>query len=1043
MTLSDLSIDRPILTWMMILALIVFGVLGYNRLGVDQYPNMEFPILTVSATLEGATPEGIEEDVTDVLEEYLNTVGGVRNITSTSYRGSSYIAVEFELGTDLDIAAQKVRDKVAQARRELPRDLDAPVVGTFNPNDQPILWIPLKITSSPTEASEFVRRRINPYLESIPGIAGVAVFGRQDRNIRIWLKGDQLRARELSAVDVLTALRREHVELPAGAIEGNRLQYSVRTDAEFRTIRELEGMVVAHVNGAPVHLRDVARVEDGTEDVETIMRYNAEVSVGLGIRKQSGGNTVGIVDEVMSRLVEIEKFLPPEIKIEETDGFIDFSKGVREAVAETQFALIFGALLAVLTVFVFLRRSRPTMIIALAIPVSLVATFGLVWIAGYTLNTMTLLGMTLAVGVVIDDAIVVLENIERHRASGKDAVEAAKVGTREIAFAATSATISVAAVFLPVVFVEGLVGNFLGEFGLVVAGSVIISLFVALTLTPMLAARIPPPKPRKPGSIYDRLEIWFVGLETGYAKILNRSIDSRWTTVGLTLISLVLAYVFGANLKTEFFPPADEGIFFAKIEAPPGTSVWASLNYLDRDERWFLDQPEVVGIFSAAGTSGGFDPPKSNAAMLFGTLTDATERDRSVMQLITEAREALAPIPGRRIRVFNPAESMSGSGGGFSVQLRGNLSLEELDRVAGEFIAELQKNPGYVDLDSSLKLGLPELRIHADRDKAAEMGVDARTIAEAVQLMVGGLDVGIFKEDGRRYDIRMRLEEELRDDVDAIESLYVRNRHGEAVALRNLVTVERGAAPSDITRTNRQRSVTIRANLDGLKLGEAVEIAEKVAVDILPSTVTLNVSGDAEAMMEGMTQFGIAMALGILVIYMVLAAQFESLLHPITVMLALPLSMVGALGGLLLFDHSLNLFSLIGIILLFGLVTKNSILLVDYANQLRRTGLNKVEAMRQAAPVRMRPVLMTAISMIFGVLPAALGLGPGAETRAPMAIATALGMFSSTMLTLLFVPVFYILVDDFGEFVQKQFSRIFGGSTVHEDKNADSKLETR
>jgi HAE1 family hydrophobic/amphiphilic exporter-1 len=869
------------------------------------------------------------------------------------------------------------------------------------------------------------------------------VFGRQDRNIRIWLKGDQLRARELSAVDVLTALRREHVELPAGAIEGNRLQYSVRTDAEFRTIRELEGMVVAHVNGAPVRLRDVARVEDGTEDVETIMRYNAEVSVGLGIRKQSGGNTVGIVDEVMSRLVEIEKFLPPEIKIEETDGFIDFSKGVREAVAETQFALIFGALLAVLTVFVFLRRSRPTMIIALAIPVSLVATFGLVWIAGYTLNTMTLLGMTLAVGVVIDDAIVVLENIERHRASGKDAMEAAKVGTREIAFAATSATISVAAVFLPVVFVEGLVGNFLGEFGLVVAGSVMISLFVALTLTPMLAARIPPPKPRKPGSIYDRLEIWFVGLETAYAKILNRSIDSRWSTVGLTLLSLVLAYIFGANLKTEFFPPADEGIFFAKIEAPPGTSVWASLDYLDRDERWFLDQPEVVGIFSAAGTSGGFDPPKSNAAMLFGTLTDATKRDRSVMELITAARESLAPIPGRRIRVFNPAESMSGSGGGFSVQLRGNLSLEELDRVAGEFIAELQKNPGYVDLDSSLKLGLPELRIHVDRDKAAEMGVDARTIAEAVQLMVGGLDVGIFKEDGRRYDIRMRLEEELRDDVDAIGSLYVRNRHGEAIALRNLVTVERGAAPSDITRTNRQRSVTIRANLDGLKLGEAVEIAEKVAADILPSTVTLNVSGDAEAMMEGMTQFGIAMALGILVIYMVLAAQFESLLHPITVMLALPLSMVGALGGLLLFDHSLNLFSLIGIILLFGLVTKNSILLVDYANQLRKTGLNKVEAMRQAAPVRMRPVLMTAISMIFGVLPAAFGLGPGAETRAPMAIATALGMFSSTMLTLLFVPVFYILVDDFGEFVQKQFSRIFGGSTVHEDENADPKLETR
>ena len=1027
MTLSDLSIDRPILTWMMILGLTVFGVLGYNRLGVDQFPNMEFPVLTVNATLEGATPEGIEEDVTDVLEEQLNTVAGVRNIESTSYRGSSVIKVEFELGTNLEIAAQDVRDKVAMARRSLPKDLEAPVVGTFNPNDQPILWIPLKVTTSATEASEFVRRRINPYLETIPGIAGVVVFGRQDRNIRIWLHGNALRARKLSAVDVLNALRREHVDLPAGAIEGERIQYSVRTDAEFRSIAELEKMVVASVDGVPVYLRDVARVEDGAQDVETIMRYNGQASVGLGIRKQSGGNTVAIVDEVMARLDEIEEILPPEIRIEERDGFIDFSKGVREAVSETKFALAFGALLAVLTVFVFLRRSRPTFIVALAIPVSLVATFGLVWIAGFTLNTMTLLGMTLAVGVVIDDAIVVLENIERHRAGGKSSKEAAKTGTREIAFAATSATISVAAVFLPVVFVEGLVGSFLGEFGLVVAGSVMISLFVALTLTPMLAARMPPPKPRAANSIYGRLERWFEGLESSYTKVLNRSIDYRWATVGLTLASLVLAYFFGSQLKTEFFPPADEGIFFANLEAAPGTSVWATLEYLEQDESWFLDQPEVVGIFSAAGSSGGFEPPKSNAAMIFGTLADRAHREKTVSTLIKEARAALGQVPGRVIRVFNPAESMSGGGGGFKVQLRGNLSLEELDRIATEFIGELENRGGYVDLDSSLKLGLPELRIRTDREKAAEMGIDARTIAEAVQLMVGGLDVGVFKEAGRRFDIRMRLEEDLRDDVESIGSLYVRDRDGEPVALRNLVTIEKGAAPSDITRTNRQRSVSIRANLDGLKLGEAIRIAREVAADILPRSVTLNVVGDAEAMMEGNTQFGVAMLLGILVIYMVLAAQFESLLHPITVMLALPLSMVGALGGLVVFGHSLNLFSLIGIILLFGLVTKNSILLVDYANQLRKTGLDKVEAMRRAAPIRMRPVLMTAVSMIFGVMPAALGLGPGAESRAPMAIATAMGMFSSTMLTLLFVPVFYILIDDLGDFVKRNVRRLFGG----------------
>jgi len=1025
-TLSDLSIDRPILTWMMIVGLIVFGVLGYNRLGVDQFPNMEFPVLTVSATLEGATPEGIEEDVTDVLEEHLNSVAGVRNIRSTSYRGSAMIAVEFELGTDLDIAAQKVRDKVAQARRELPTNLDPPVVGNYNPNDQPILWIPLKITTSATEASEFVRRQVNPYLETIPGIAGVEMFGRLDRNIRIWLNGDALHARKLSAVDVLAALRREHVELPAGDIEGDRIQYSVRTDAEFRNIDELEGMVVAHVDGAPVRLRDVARVEDGTEDVETIMRYNGQVAVGLGIRKQSGGNTVGVVDEVMNRLEEIEQILPPDIRIEEREGFIDFSQGVREAVAETQFALVFGALLAVLTVFVFLRRSRPTLIIALAIPVSLIATFGLVWVFGFTLNTMTLLGMTLAVGVVIDDAIVVLENIERHRAGGKSSLEAAKSGTREIAFAATSATISVAAVFLPIFFVEGLVGSFLGEFGLVVAGSVMISLFVALTLTPMLAARMPPPKPRKDHSVYHRLERWFDGLETGYRAMLSRSIENRWTTVGFTLASLVLAYAFGTMLKTEFFPPADEGIFFAKIEAAPGTSVWATLEYLERDERWFLDQDEVVGIFSAAGSSGGYEPAKSNSAMIFGTLEERAKRDRTVMELNKVAREALADVPGRAIRVFNPSEAMSGSGGGFEVQLRGNLPLEDLDRAANDFMAALSARGGYVDLHSSLKLGLPELRIQTDREKAAEMGVDARTIAEAVQLMVGGLDVGVFKEDGRRYDIRMRLEEALRDNQDSIGNLYVRGRSGEPVSLRNLVTIERGAAPSDITRTNRQRSVTIWANLDGLRLGEAIEVAQEVAQQVLPTTIQLSVAGDAEAMAEGNLQFAIAMGLGILVIYMVLAAQFESLIHPITVMLALPLSMVGALGGLLLFGQTLNLFSLIGIILLFGLVTKNSILLVDYANQLRATGLDKVEAMRRAAPVRMRPVLMTAISMIFGVLPAAIGFGPGAESRGPMAIATAMGMFSSTMLTLLFVPVFYILIDDLGDFVKRGFRRLFG-----------------
>ena len=1033
MTLSDLSIERPVLTWMMILALIVFGVLGYNRLGVDQFPNMEFPVLSVTSILDDATPEGIEEDVTDVLEEGFNTIGGVRKISSTSLRGASLIQVEFELGTNLDVAAQEVRDKVAQARFELPPEVEPPMVNTFNPNDQPVLWIPLKTNKSSVATMEVVKRQINPRFETIQGVAGVAIFGGLERNIRIWLDGEALRARQLSAMDVFQAFKREHVELPAGKIEGGRVEYAVTTDAEFESIETLERMVVSQVDGAPVLLRDVARVEDGAEDQDVIARYNGAETVGLGIRKQSGGNTVGIVDEVLRRIDEIELVLPQGIEFENPDGFIDFSRGVREAVAETQFTLVVGALLAVLTVFVFLRRTRPTLIVALAIPVSLVATFGLVWLFGFTLNTMTLLGMTLAVGVVIDDAIVVLENIERHREQGEDARTAAKNGTREIAFAATAATISVAAVFLPVIFVEGLVGSFLGEFGLVVAGSVMISLFVALTVTPMLAARMPAPKPRKPNSIYARLERGFEHLENAYRRALNLSLRHRALTAIATLASLGLAVLFGMELKREFFPPSDEGIFFSNSEAPAGTSLAATLEYLEQDEAWFLAQPEIVGIFSAAGTGGGFDPAsRSNRSMIFGTLASSGNRSRSVMEMIADARKDLGSIPGRQVRIFNPGESMMSQGGGFDVDLRGNLSLEELDRVSDEFMASLAAIPGFVDLDKSLKLGLPELTVKPDREKAAAMGVDARAIAQTIQMMVGGMDVGTFKEEGRRYDIRMRVEGEDRADPDAIGELYVRNRNGEPVALRNLVSVELGAAPSEITRIDRQRSVNISANLQGIKLADAVQHAQRVAEEVLPPGIGLAMSGEAEAMQEGNEQFGLAMGLGILVIYMILAAQFESLVHPLTVMLALPLSLVGALGGLLLFGHSLNIFSMIGIILLLGLVTKNSILLVDYANQLRRGGMDKVEAMRTAAPIRMRPVLMTAISMIFGVLPAALGIGPGSETRAPMAIATAMGMFSSTLLTLLVIPVFYLLLDDAAEWIKKIFRQIVGGSTTAE-----------
>lgn len=1028
MTLSDLSIERPVFTWMMVTALIVFGALGYNRLGVEQFPEMDSPVLTVTAMLPGADPESVEQDVTDIIEEQVATISGVRSVRSTSYRGAAEITIEFELDANLDVMSQEVRDVISRARNELPVDMEPPIVMQFNAGDMPIVWIPIVSERPMPEITEFVERQMKPLLETIPGVAGSLLYGAQKRAIRIWLDGSALRARGLASEDIRRALARDHVDIPGGELESGNIEYAVKTDGEFHTLAELETLVVSHVDGRSVLLRDVARVEDGAEDATTSTLFNGQEGLMVGIMHQSGENIVGIVDEVYARLPQMRAVLPEGISILDPSQWIDFSTEIRVAVDETEFALVFGALLAVFVVFVFLRRTRPTLIVAAAIPISLIATFGLVWIFGYTLNTMTLLGMALAVGVVIDDAIVVLENIERHREQGASAREAASTGTREIAFAATAATVSVAAVFLPVVFVDGIVGSFLGEFGLTVAGSVIISLFVALTLTPMLAARMPPPDAREHGSIYDRLERGFGALEAGYRRVLGWTLTHRGITALGAFASLAIAFGFSMALKSEMFPPTDSGILMAKVDTPPGTSLERTLEYVAADDAILIQQPEITGIMSAAGMAGAGMIESADTGLIFATLTPSRERDRSLHELAETMRARLGSIPGRTIRIFTMSDAASSGKGDFEFELLGNVPLVDLDGLADRMIEELEKRRGMVDLDKSLKLGLPEISVVPDREKAAALGIDTRTIASAIQAMVGGVDVGVYKDNGRRYDIRMRLEAEDRADPESIKQLSVRNQQGELVELRNLVHIEHGAAASAITRSQRQRSVGISGNLTHeMTLGEAIVVAREVADKILPEGVRLELAHGTQAMEDSGRDFGAAMGLALLVIYMVLAAQFESFLQPLIVMLALPFAMVGALGGLLVFGHTLNLFSLIGILLLFGLVTKNSILLVDYANKLRAEGMDKLEAMRTAAPIRMRPVLMTALSMIFGVLPAALGIGPGSETRAPMAIATAAGMLSSTLLTLMVVPVFYLLLDDAVEAVGAGFHRVFSG----------------
>ncbi|MCP4004853.1 MAG: efflux RND transporter permease subunit [bacterium] len=1026
MSFLDICINRPVLTLMMTLSLIVFGVMGYLQLGVDQLPNMEFPVVTVTATLEGATPEVMEEDVTEVLEEFINTIDGLRTLKSTTFHGVSRVVAEFELERDIDQATQDVRDKLSRARFQLPPALDPPVIEKVNFADQPIIWLPVNSERPATEVTEYLRYTVKPYLETVQGIASTELFGRRNREIRIWVDGDALRARGLSAMDVVTALRREHVEVPGGRVESQSVEYTLRTDAEFETVEALAAMVIASVDGAAVRLKDVARVEDGAEDRRFVARFNGGAGAGIGILKQPRANTVQIAQATHDRIDDLREYLPSGITFANRDSVIDFSLSILEAVNETLFALQVGSLLAILTVLLFLRRMRPTLIVSAAIPLSLITTFGFLWLFGFTLNTMTLLGLTLAVGVVIDDAIVVLENIERHREAGEAPKEAASKGARQIAFAATAATLSIAVVFLPVVFVDGIVGSFLGEFGLTVAAAVMVSLFVALTLTPMLAARMAPPEERAHGSFYHRLEVGFLWLERRYTKILHWSLAHRGSVLAIGLASFLMTCGMGYKLDVEFFPPSDEGRLFVMMDTPPGTSLDGTMERVKLAEKWMLQQPEVNGLFAGIGVSGPDGPGDVTNAVFVAILKPRAERERTSMEIMEAARDALKNIPGLNSRVFDPSSMFSAGGGEFEFSILANLEIDELDELTDRVVHRLEERPGFVGLHKSLRMGLPEIRVTPDREKAAAMGVDARSIATVVQASIGGIDIGKFKEAGHRYDIRMRLEEGTRNDPESIGQLYVRNREGKVVELRNLVSVETGAAPSTITRHNRRRSVSISSSLEGIPVSEAIEEVTAIAREILPEQVEIDFSGSAEAFQESISQFMLAIGLAILIIYMVLAAQFESLLHPLTVMLALPLAMFGALGGLLAAGMSINLFSLIGIILLFGLVTKNSILLVDFANQLREEGMDKVEAMRTAAPVRMRPVLMTAFSMIFGVLPAAIGVGPGSETRAPMAVATGAGMFSSTILTLLMVPVFYIVLDDLSEWIRTRVRRLLG-----------------
>jgi HAE1 family hydrophobic/amphiphilic exporter-1 len=1013
MWLSNTSIRQPVFTTMVISALVVFGLVAYGRLGVDLFPKVDFPVITVTTLLPGADPETVETDVTERLEEALNTLSGVRTLRSQSSEGVSMVFVEFELDRDVDAATQDVRDRVASIRRLLPTGIEEPVVEKFDPDAAPIMAVALAGSGSIRALTEFAEDVVKERLERVSGVGSVELVGGRRREIRLWLRADRLAAYGITIDEVTRALQAENLEVPGGRIETAATELVVRTRGRIQRPGDFGAIVVARRPSGPIYVGDVATVEDGMADERSLSRLNGQRAVSLLVRRQSGTNAVAVARAVKAALGELERQLPPGFRMVLAS---DTSEFIEESVREVQFHLIFGGLLAVLVIFLFLRNVTSTLISAVAIPTSVIGTFVFIAALGFSLNVLTLLALSLSVGILIDDAIVVLENIFRHMEEGMPRRAAAEFATAEIGLAVMATTFSIAAVFVPVAFMEGMIGRFFYQFGLTVTCAVLISLFVSFTLTPMLSSRLLT-IPERHGRLFRAIEGWLRGLDARYRGLLAWALRHRLavvaTGVGCFAVSLYLVRFVGV----EFIPQADEAQFNVIVKTDPGTSLYATDAIVREVEARLRRQPEVRDIFT---TVGGGAQQKVTEAVVLAKLVDRRERQASQQQIMQRLRDELAALQGARISVEAVPRI---SGGGFrAAQLQVNVrapktaSLEQLSAATERLMAALRRTRGLVDLDTTYEGGKPQVSIQIDRQRAAELGVSAAAVGSAIRVLVGGDEVTTYQEGGKQYDVRLRLVEADRDQPAKLEALSLRTRSGGVVQLGNVARIVRDTGPTQIDHQGRQRQITILANLTGIPLGTAVDLVNAAVARVgLPPGFAVDFAGQAQVMAESFRNLLFALFLAVVLIYMVLASQFASFVHPFTIMLSLPMAVIGAIGGLLVAGHTLSVFAMIGIIMLMGLVTKNAILLVDYTNTLReRDRMERTEALLRAGPVRLRPILMTTASMIFGMLPVALGLGAGggAQTRAPMAVAVIGGLLTSTLLTLVLVPVVYTLLDD-------------------------------
>jgi hydrophobe/amphiphile efflux-1 (HAE1) family protein len=1009
MNISEFSIKRPVFTFVMNIMLILFGAIGFSYLGVRDYPAIDPPNINVSANYSGANSTIIESQITEPLEKAINGIPGIKNITSSSSVGSSNINIEFELGVDMETAANDVRDKVSQAARQLPQDLTSPpVISKADANSDQIISMTVQSNlRNSLQITEYANNFLVERFQTIPGVSSVNIMGEKRYAMRIWLDPSKLGAYNLTALDVQAALNRENVELPSGKITGDATELTVRTFGRLYSEEDFNNVIIrSEVGTGNIRIRDIGQALLGPENEEQILRESRTPMIAVGLVPLPGANYVAIADEFFKRLEQVKSELPADIRLDVSTNQTRF---IVRSIDEVQETLLLSFVLVVLIIYLFFRDFLIAIRPLIDIPVSLIATFFIMYLCGFSVNVLTMLGIVLATGLVVDDGIVVTENIYKKLESGMNKYRAAREGSREIFFAVISTSITLAVVFLPVVFLPGFVGRLFREFGIVVAGAVLISAFVSLTLTPVLSVKLTRTN-HKHSRFYHFTEPFFTGMESGYANMLARFMKVRWMAFVIVAMSVGATMLIAANIQEELAPLEDRSQFRVNISAPEGTSFDYMDKYVEKLTQFLMDSvPEYQTVVSNSGGGRGGGAGSSNSGGARVNLVDPKDRDRTQQEIVDDVNRNLPRFPEGRAFVQQEQTIQVNRRGGQPVQfVIQNNDFEKLKAAIPKILEDASEHPSLQNVDVDLKFNKPELLVRINRLKATQLGISVQDISQTLQLAYSNLRFGYFTKEGKQYQVIGQVARSNRDDPDDLKRLYVRTNSGQLVSIDNVVSVEESATPPSIFHFNRFKSATFSASpAQGKTIGDGIDAMREIARTHLDDTFNTALAGSSRDFAESSGNTSFAFVLALVLIYLVLAAQFESFIDPLTIMFTVPLAICGAFISLWLFGQTLNIFSQIGMIMLIGLVTKNGILIVEFANKKREEGLNKLDAVLEASRLRLRPILMTSLAMALGSLPLALSLGDASTSRVPLGIVIVGGVLFALILTLFVIPSIY------------------------------------